>query len=72
MSEKIVAQRAPRDLMTCAFLTLTEGQGHTLRSKVTDVDVSAFNERFLVKGFNILVSAGGLNLLDKRVIQTAG
>ena len=33
--------------MTSAFLTLTKGQGHTTRSKVTDVEVSAFSECFL-------------------------
>ena len=32
-------------LMTSAFLTLTKGQGHT-RSKVTDVELSAFSECF--------------------------
>ena len=34
--------------MTSAFLTLTKGQGHTTRSKVTDVEVSAFSECFLL------------------------
>ena len=33
--------------MTSAFLTLTICQGHTIRSKVTDVEVSAFSECFL-------------------------
>ena len=33
--------------MTSAFLTLTKGQGHTTRSTVTDVEVSAFSECFL-------------------------
>ena len=33
--------------MTSAFLTFTKGQGHTTRSKVTDVEVSAFSECFL-------------------------
>ena len=33
--------------MTSAFKTLTIGQGHTTRSKVTDVEVSAFSEWFL-------------------------
>ena len=33
--------------MTSAFLTLTKGQGHNSRSKVTDVEVSAFSECFL-------------------------
>ena len=28
-------------------LTLTKGQGHTKRSKITDMDVSAFSECFL-------------------------
>ena len=35
-------------LMTSAFLTLTKGQGHTTRSMVTDVEVSAFCECFLL------------------------
>ena len=34
--------------MTSAFLTLTKGQGHTTTSKVTDVEVSAFSECFLL------------------------
>ena len=34
-------------LMTSAFLTLTKGQDHTTRSKVKDVEVSAFSECFL-------------------------
>ena len=34
--------------MTPAFLTLTKGQGHTTRSKITDVEVSAFSECFLL------------------------
>ena len=34
-------------LITLAFLTLTKGQGHTSRSKDTDVEVSAFSECFL-------------------------
>ena len=34
--------------MTSAFLTLTKGEGHTTRSKVTDVEVSAFSEQLLV------------------------
>ena len=34
--------------MTSAFLTLIKGQGHTTRSKVTDVEVSAFSECFLL------------------------
>ena len=33
--------------MTAASLTLTKGQGHTTRSKVTDVEVSAFSKCFL-------------------------
>ena len=33
--------------MTSAFLTLTKGEGHTTRSKVTYVEVSAFSECFL-------------------------
>ena len=33
--------------MTSAFLTLMKGQGHTTRSKVTVVEVSAFSECFL-------------------------
>ena len=33
--------------MTSAFLTLSKGQGHTTRSKVTDVEVSAFSECFM-------------------------
>ena len=33
--------------MTSAFLTLTKGQGHTIRLKVTDMEVSAFSECFL-------------------------
>ena len=33
-----------RHLMTLAFLTLAKGQGHTTRSKVTDVEASAFSE----------------------------
>ena len=36
-----------RHLMTSAFLTLTKDQGHTTRSKVTDVEVSAFSKCFL-------------------------
>ena len=35
-------------LMTSGFLTLTKGQSHTTRSKITDVDVSAFSECFLL------------------------
>ena len=37
-----------RHRMRSAFLTLTKGQGHIARSKVTDVEVSAFSECFLV------------------------
>ena len=37
-----------RHLMTSVFLTLTNGQGLTTRSKVIDVQVSAFSERFLL------------------------
>ena len=33
--------------MSSALLTLTKGQGHTTRSKVTDVEVSTFSECFL-------------------------
>ena len=35
-----------RHLMTSAFLTLTKGLGYTTRSKITDVEVSAFYECF--------------------------
>ena len=41
-------QYKKRHLMTSAFLTLTIDQGHITRSKVTDVDVSAFSECFLL------------------------
>ena len=34
-------------LMTSAFWILTKGQGHTIRSKITDVEMSAFSECFL-------------------------
>ena len=37
-----------RHLMISAFLTLTKGQGSTTRSKVTDVEMSAFSECFLL------------------------
>ena len=37
--------------MTTAFLTLTTGQGHTTRSNVTAVEVSAFSECFLFSLF---------------------
>ena len=40
-------QYKKRHLMTSAFLTLMKGQGHTTRSNVTDVEVSAFSECFL-------------------------
>ena len=36
-----------RHLITSAVLTLRKGQGHTTRSNVTDVEVSAFFECFL-------------------------
>ena len=37
--------------MSSAFLTLTKGQGHTTRSKVTEYEVSAFSECFLFFSF---------------------
>ena len=37
-----------RHLMTSAFLTLMKSQGHTTRSNVIDVEVSAFSESFLL------------------------
>ena len=41
--------------MTSDCLTLTKGQGHTTRSKVTDVEVFEFSECFLlVDCFNML------------------
>ena len=40
--------------MTSAVLTLTKGQGHTISSKVTDVEVSAFSECFF--GFYLQTS----------------
>ena len=46
--------------MTSAFLTLTKGQGHATRSKVTDVEVSAFSECFLFF-FVIFISLVSVN-----------
>ena len=42
--------------MTSAFLTLMKGQGHTTRSKVTDVEVSAFSECFLLMILSLWIS----------------
>ena len=39
--------------MTEAFLALTKGQGHTTKSNVTDMEVSAFSEWFLFYSFNL-------------------
>ena len=44
--------------MTSAFLTLTKGQGHSTRSKVTDVEVSAFSECFLFVNLFIIENGG--------------
>ena len=41
-------------LYVSAFLTLTKGQGHNSRSKVIDVEVSAFSECFLFSMFTFL------------------
>ena len=61
--------------MTSAFLTLANGQGHTIRSKVTDVEVSAFSECFLFSAFSYFDFFPHMNLcmvyekwLDKKDI----
>ena len=43
-----VQYKSDRHQMTSAFLTLMKGQDHTTRSKVTDAEVSAFSECFLL------------------------
>ena len=56
-----------RHLMTSAFFTLRKGQGHTTRSNVTDVEVSAFTECFLF--FHIFFYISKQKRLFRLVIQ---
>ena len=52
--------------MTSAFLTLRKGQDHTTRSNVTDVEVSAFSECFLL---NYVFMSPFLNLFPVLIIE---
>ena len=51
--------------MTASFLTLTKGQDQTSKSKVTDVEVSAFSECFLFLILFFCFFAKGENFLAK-------
>ena len=66
-----------RHLMTLAFLTLTKGQDHTTRSKVTDMEVFAFSECFLLSfffsfSFSLIMKKKIANLIKYKPVINAG